>query len=124
MFNKRKLGNLGEEIASKYLINKGYFIIQKNFRTKFGEIDIIARDGRYLVFIEVKLRKSLNLGYPREAVDYYKQQRIRNLANLYLAKKRIKDAFIRFDVIEVMMDENENVKSIYLIKNAFEWKRS
>ncbi|WDU84462.1 YraN family protein [Caloramator sp. Dgby_cultured_2] len=47
----------------------------------------MARDGRYLVFIEVKLRKSLNLGYPREAVDYYKQQRIRNLANLYLAKK-------------------------------------
>lgn len=117
---KKKLGNLGEEIASKYLINKGYLIIQKNFRTKFGEIDIIARDGRYLVFIEVKLRKSLNLGYPREAVDYYKQQRIRNLANLYLAKKRIKDAFIRFDVVEIMLDENENVKSIYLIQNAFE----
>lgn len=120
MFNRKKLGNLGEEIASRHLINKGYLIIQKNFRTKFGEIDIIARDGRYLVFIEVKLRKNLNLGYPREAVDYYKQQRIKNLANLYLAKKRIKDAFIRFDVVEIMMDENENVKSIYLIKNAFE----
>jgi len=120
MFNKKELGKIGEDYAAQHLIKSGYSIIHRNFRTKFGEIDIIARDGKYLVFVEVKTRRSKEFGYPREAVDSYKQVRIKNLANLYLAKKKLFSEYTRFDVVEVFVDENNLAKSIYLIKNAFE----
>ncbi|KRQ86967.1 hypothetical protein ABG79_01157 [Caloramator mitchellensis] len=120
MFNKKDMGKIGEDLAAKHLTRNGYTIIQKNFRTKFGEIDIIARDGKFLVFVEVKTRRSIEFGYPREAVDWYKQIRIKNLANLYLAKKKQFNEYIRFDVVEIILNEQNDAKSIFLIKNAFE----
>ncbi|SEG09116.1 putative endonuclease [Caloramator fervidus] len=120
MNSKSNLGKIGEQIAVKYLINNGYYIIKRNFRTKFGEIDIIARDGKYLVFVEVKTRKGIKLGYPREAVDCFKQIKLKKLASLYLAQKKILSSYVRFDVIEVLLDAEQKVKSICLIKNAFE----
>ena len=95
-------------------------IIQRNFRTRFGEIDIIAKDGKYICFIEVKARKSVNFGRPKEAVDWYKQSRIKNIAELFIAKKRLVNTSVRFDVVEVFIDEDNNIKSVILIKNAFD----
>jgi putative endonuclease len=120
MSGNREKGILGENTACNYLQDAGYVVLQRNFRNRFGEIDIVARDGRYICFIEVKTRKSTNFGKPREAVDGYKQSRIKNIAQLFLAQKRILNSSVRFDVVEVLLDEKDNIKSVILIKNAFD----
>lgn len=81
---KRSYGDLGEDYAVKLLKKKGYTIIERNFRTKFGEIDIITREGEYLVFIEVKTRWSKKFGLPEEAVTFWKLAKIRRVAQYYL----------------------------------------
>lgn len=100
--NNRVVGSYYEEIASTYLIEKGYEIICHNFRSKFGEIDIIACDGEYIVFIEVKYRKTKQFGYPREAVTYQKQRRIIRTAQYFLLTQIGKEQSCRFDVIEIL----------------------
>lgn len=107
-------------MAAEYLICNGYSIQIRNFRTRCGEIDIIAKDGEYLVFIEVKTRTSVRFGAPREAVDYHKQNRIKNIAKLYLLQKKFFDKPVRFDVVEVLLTDKSDAKSIIIIKNAFD----
>ena len=106
-------GKIGEKIAVKFLENKGFSIIITNYRTSFGEIDIIAKDGEYIVFIEVKLRNSLKNGLPREAVNKSKQKNIIAVAEKYISENQMFNVDFRFDVIEVL----EN--SIIHIENAF-----
>lgn len=120
MFGNKHIGKLGEDIASKHILNNGYTLLERNFRSKHGEIDIIAKDGKFLVFIEVKTRKGTKFGYPREAVNWFKQNKIKNIAGLYLSKKKLWNNSIRFDIVEVILDEFDQVKSVFLIKNAFE----
>ena len=112
---KRKIGAYEENIATKYLSDNGYKIIEKNFFTKIGEIDIIANDeDDMLCFIEVKYRKSKNFGEGLEAVDKKKQRRIYNSARIYMCLNNIKeDRKCRFDVVSILGDE------ITLVKNAF-----
>jgi putative endonuclease len=114
------IGKTGEDIAYKDLINRGYVILDRNYKSKLGEIDIIARDGRFIVFVEVKTRLGIQYGYPREAVGVFKQTKIKNIASLYLTKKRLWDNQIRFDVVEIIMENAEKSKSLVVIKNAFE----
>ena len=115
MYNKREMGSKQEEIAMNYLIDNGYKILDKNFFTKSGEIDIIAKHENYLAFIEVKYRTNVNMGLPQEAVDYRKIKRISKTALYYIYKNKISsDIPCRFDVI-VILD-----KEITLIKNAFD----
>ena len=78
------MGNIGEELSSKYLENIGYKIIERNFRCKQGEIDIIAKDGEEYVFVEVKTRSNLCFGKPREAVDEYKKNHICKTVKYYI----------------------------------------
>jgi putative endonuclease len=120
MLNNRELGNLGEDLAVKYLIEKEYIIINRNYRTRYGEIDVIAQNKDYLVFIEVKARKNNNFGYPREAVDFTKQRKIIKLANYYLIKENKMNNNIRFDVVEVFLNKNNEASFIEIITNAFE----
>ena len=122
MLNNRELGKLGEDIAAHHISQNGYIILERNYRTKIGEIDIIAKHDNYLVFIEVKTRKSINFGYPREAVDKAKQFKIINIANFYLEKGKQYYCHIRFDVIEIMLHKNNEMKSIVVLKNAFNCK--
>lgn len=117
MKNYRLIGQCGEEIAASYLQSLGYIILLKNFRCKLGEIDLIARDQEYLVFIEVKYRRSLNYGYPREAVNKIKQKTISKVALYYLKQHYLYNTSCRFDVVEII--EYNNEKKINLIKNAF-----
>ena len=113
--NNRTIGKSYEEKAAKYLEQNGYTIIDVNFNCKIGEIDIIAKDKEYLVFVEVKYRKNLLKGDPSEAINYYKQRTITKVAQYYLLKKRMSfNIPCRFDVV-VIIDEQ-----IRLIKNAFE----
>lgn len=112
--NRRALGRKYEEKAAAFLTQHGFQILEQNYRDRYGEIDIIARDGRYLVFIEVKYRSSLAKGYPQEAVSRKKQEKIRHTARYYLYSRHFpEDTPCRFDVVSVLGNE------IHFIKNAF-----
>ena len=114
--NKRSLGTAWEERAAEFLKREGCEILERNFRGRRGEIDLIVRDGRYLVFVEVKYRKNADSGFPEEAVDYRKQRIISRVAQEYLLKKRLSETTpCRFDVVAIC---GERVRHS---KNAFEY---
>lgn len=112
--NKRLIGSRYEQEAAQYLKKQGYRILMLNYRCKIGEIDIVAMEGDTLVFCEVKYRKSLQYGFPAEAVDFTKQNTIRKIAGIYLMEHRIPaDSSIRFDVVSILNH------TVTLYKNAF-----
>lgn len=112
--NKRAIGNAGEDIVSAYLIKNNITILDRNFSSKHGEIDIIGMDGDYLVFFEVKYRKDLKYGYPLEAVTKAKQKHIIKAAQYYLYYYHYpEDTFIRFDCIGILDNEIEWVKNSF-----------
>ena len=114
--NKREVGTAYERQAGEYLATHGYKIVEYNFRCRMGEIDIIAKDGEYLVFVEVKYRKCAGSGNPLEAVDKKKQQIISRVAAYYcLTHGYGESTACRFDVVAILGDEIE------LVKNAFEY---
>lgn len=117
--NKRRTGSLYEQRAGEYLKGLGYEILQYNFRCRAGEIDIVAREGEYLVFAEVKYRSGSGAGHPAEAVDPRKQRVISRCAAHYLSQKRLgMETPCRFDVVSV---ENGQMR---LIRNAFPYALS
>ena len=113
--NRRQAGAHYEQEAAAYLKQQGLTILERNFHSRDGEIDLIARDGRYLVFVEVKYRKNTANGEPAEAVDYYKQRHIRRTAQYYLYSRRYgEDTPCRFDVVSILDGQ------INWIQNAFD----
>ncbi len=113
--NKRSLGNKNERKAQKYLEEQGFKILEINYYTPKGEVDIIYRDREYYVFGEVKYRKDSTMGHPIEAVDFRKQRHIVYAALYYLKSKGLGDNVnIRFDIISILGND------ICLYKNAFE----
>lgn len=122
--NRRSLGAEGERMAAEFLIANNYKILKTNFRVgRLGEIDIIAREKEYICFIEVKTRRTLSFGSPGEAVTPAKQQKIRQIAAIYISNSGSSDQCIRFDVVEVIMSKTREgtnkAESINLIRNAF-----
>ncbi|MBQ3005606.1 MAG: YraN family protein [Clostridia bacterium] len=111
----RTVGFDGEKAAKEFLKENNYKIVEQNFRTRFGEIDIIAKDGNYIVFVEVKTRGEKSFGNPMEAVDYPKQKKIIMASEQFLLKKEFFDLQPRFDVIEVFSESGK----INHIINAF-----
>ena len=111
--NRRSFGAAGEHIARDYLVQKGARILEMNFRRPTGEIDIIARQARTVVFVEVKRRSSTRYGRPAEAVDRAKQGHILRTAALYMQEKGLDDAPVRFDVIEVLPDAIRHIESAF-----------
>lgn len=110
----RKKGAVIEEAVSGYLKNKGYTILERNYICHFGEIDIIAKEKEYIVFIEVKYRKNAAFGYPEEAVDTRKQKKLLKTALFYIRQNHISiDNNYRFDVVSVTGNK------VKIIKNAF-----
>ena len=113
-----QLGQEGEGIAEQYLLKQGYQIIEKNFRSQQGEVDLIARDGDYLVFVEVKSYSYRSYGSPVGAVRKNKKQSVIHAARTYLYKKKIKDTYCRFDVVTIYR-KMDGSQAIELYKNAF-----
>lgn len=111
--NKREVGTAYEQFAAAYLKELGYEIVEANYRCPVGEIDLVAKDGSYLVFVEVKYRKNLAAGSPFEAVNTKKQQTIRQVARWYLAERHGEDMPVRFDVAGILGEE------ITIVKDAF-----
>lgn len=116
MINTKLKGQSGENIAANYLKKKGYEIIERNFSTDIGEIDIIAAHDGYLVFVEVKSRLNDVHGYAADAVNYYKRRKINEVAAQYIKKYRLFDKPVRFDVVEVYTQD----KRVEHIENAFD----
>ncbi len=117
MANNTKIkGSIGEKLAHDYLISKGYFVIEKNYRCSNGEIDLICKKGDYTIFIEVKYRRTTSFGLPKEAVNLKKQQKIKITAMHYINEKQLINTDFRFDVIEII---HKNDIKINHIKNAF-----
>ena len=118
-FNKREFGSKGEELATKFLENLGYEIIERNYHFGHGEIDIIAKDIKknHLVFVEVKSRKNNEFGPPELAVTPSKQELGRKIASAYLYEKEIQDIDCRMDVIAI--EFNHKPPLLNHIENAF-----
>ncbi len=114
----QKAGAKGESLAAWYLKKNGYKIIEQNYRTPLGEIDIIAKEKKTIVFVEVKLRRSVRYGNPKWAVTRQKQRKISMVALQYLKSTRQMDAGARFDVVAVTANRDE--PRIEIVKNAFE----
>ena len=113
LVNKRELGNKYELQAVAHLRQQGYQILVHNFFCRFGEIDIIAKKEAYYVFVEVKYRKKSEYGYPREAVNKQKQNRIRRCASYYLSQKVGYEVACRFDVIEILEEELRHLEAAF-----------
>ena len=115
---RKSLGRRGEELACEYLEQKGFTIVERNYRTKQGEIDIIARGDNREVFVEVKARRTGDYGEPEEAVTDTKVRRIRAVASEYLGEKGL-GTDVRFDVISVLFDTEGNLKDLRHLPDAF-----
>ncbi|MBQ2063195.1 MAG: YraN family protein [Firmicutes bacterium] len=107
--DKKDIGAFGERMAGEWMKQNGYAIIERNYRCRAGEIDIIACRGGVLVFAEVKTRTGDAFGMPAEAVDRRKQQHMRRAAQWYMNAHRIHDTTVRFDVVEILIDHLKGV---------------
>ena len=120
MVNKFLLGRQGEGEAVRYLQSNGYRILHRNLRARFGEIDVVARDGAALCFVEIKARSSTRFGFPEEAVNFQKRQKLLKLAAWYLQSRRpAGHSHVRFDVLS-LLNGPDGPARIRLIKGAFE----
>lgn len=111
------MGEKGEELVAKYYKRKWYKLLYTNYRTRLGEIDVIAQKGKLVVFIEVKTRKNSNYSEARDAVTPAKQRKIRITAQEFLQEYKLQDHFVRFDVAEVYI--NDDGEKINIIEDAF-----
>lgn len=116
---RRSFGQEGESAAEQYLRHKGYRIVARNLRSPLGELDLVVEDGRVLVFVEVKARRTNAFGGAIYAVHHRKQEKLIQLAALYLARHHIKDRLCRFDVV-LLQGVGTGPAQIEHIQNAFE----
>jgi putative endonuclease len=116
--DRKRTGKKGEDIAVAYLISRGYRIVERNYKCPLGEIDIVARDGDELVFVEVKSRKSEEFGDPQLAVGLKKQKKVSRISLAYLKEKHLYPCNARFDVVAIKMLPDGS--TVELIQNAFE----
>ncbi len=117
--DRRSVGMRGEEAAKVFLQRRGYTILEENYRTPLGEIDVIARDGATVVFVEVKTRRSALFGPPQEAVTAAKRHQIVKVAEYYLARRGSPAADYRFDVVAVSLSREDEPPQCTLIPDAF-----
>jgi len=120
LFAARPLGRRGEDAAARHLRRLGYLIVARGHRDSIGEIDLIAVDGRTLVFVEVKTRTSHDAGHPADAVDTAKQERLTRLALAYMKRHDLLESAARFDVVAVTWPANRGQPTIEHFKSAFE----
>jgi len=119
--NDKKTGPQGEDIAVSFLEEQGYVVLVRNYRQRFGEIDIVAEDGGVLVFIEVKTRKNNRYGSPFEAVDSRKQKKLSMMAQDYISRNKMEDRAARFDVVAVLL-KKDSCPEVELIRDAFDFQ--
>lgn len=114
----KNVGKLGEQLAQQLLTDKGYQIIERNFGTKFGEIDLIAKDRGIWVFVEVKTKKGLDFGSPEEMFTKGKMQRVKRMAAIYLQGQETK---CRIDMVAVVLDSQNQSERVTHYPNVIMW---
>jgi putative endonuclease len=119
-FPEKSLGDRGEDAAARFLRRQGYHILARGLDSPLGELDIVAVDGRTVVFVEVKTRRSDDAGRPEEAIDQLKEQRMTQAALAYLKSNRLLSYASRFDVVAITWPEGAKRPTIEHFKNAFE----
>jgi putative endonuclease len=115
---RQELGKRGEDLACAELEKLGYVVMDRRFRTRRGELDIVARDGNVLVFVEVRARSGSRYGTPFESVTWQKRQRLSHMAASYLSIKRVTTMACRFDVVSIV--EERGTHTIELVRGAFD----
>lgn len=120
--SRLKVAKIGEALALKHLKARGYRILVQNYRARRGEIDLIARDGEFIVFVEVKTRRSLKFGLPQAAVTLQKQRQISKVALAYLQAQDLLDAPCRFDVIAIHLSPQLELLRLEQIESAFDFQ--
>lgn len=120
--DRKKLGRFGEKVAVLYLKEKGFRVIERNFRTKrWGELDVVTIYGDILVFVEVKTRTSKRYGEPYEALNFYKKRSLRRAARYYKLARPETPERLRFDLVSVLVDPfTKKLKSLEHFENIFE----
>ncbi|MDR7483852.1 MAG: YraN family protein [Armatimonadota bacterium] len=117
--SRADLGTAGEQAAAAWLQTHGYEILDRNARTRYGEIDLVARIGDVVVFLEVKSRTSARFGHPAEAIVARKQRRLLRLAEAYLHSRHLEGYAVRFDAVAVHLDAAGRMVEIEHIPDAF-----
>src|SRR5688572_2989355 len=120
LLTAKTLGQRGEDAAARYLRKLGYVIVARGHKGSIGELDLVAVDGRTVVFVEVKTRTSHDAGHPADAVDEAKQRRLTRLALAYLKRHDLLECSARFDVVAVTWPANSGRPTIEHFQNAFE----
>ena len=120
--SRLNIAKIGESLAAKHLKARGYRILAQNYRARRGEIDLIARDGEFTVFVEVKTRRSLRFGLPQAAVTWQKQRQISKVALAYLQAHNLLDAPCRFDVIAIHLSPQLELLHLEQIESAFDFQ--
>ena len=117
---RRQLGDHGEDLAAAALKKQGYKILERNYVTPLGEIDLIARQGKTVVVVEVKTRRGSRFGGPQEAVHPASRTRLRRLADYYLKAKRLTETPVRFDVVAITL-AGDDIPRWRLFRMRFDW---
>ena len=117
------IGKIGESLAVAHLRKRGCKILAQNYRAGRGEIDLIVKDGQFIVFVEVKTRRSLKFGVPQAAVTQQKQRQISKIALAYLRSKNLWDSPCRFDVIGIHLSYRSELLRLEHIESAFEFQQ-
>ena len=116
---RQQLGLDGEQCAVDALVARGYVILARRYRTRFGELDIVARDGETLVFVEVKARRGVTFGQPEVAVHWRKRRRLTRLAESFLAEGKLHHVACRFDVVGVVWQDGQ-APDVQVFRHAFD----
>ncbi len=117
MSDDKLTGKFGEQLAKEHLVSNKYKIVEQNFRTRTGEIDIIAEKDKTLVFVEVKTRVGKKFGLPYEAVGFYKMNHLKKASTYYLMLHNYPNMKYRFDVISIILNEDKSVESLKHFEN-------
>lgn len=117
--SRKEIGKIGEDAAARHLEKQGYHVLFRNWTTRLGELDIIATDEEYLIFVEVRTTTGNRFGYGFQSVDFRKQHKIRRLALQFLQQYRLESKPLRFDVISVLMGKDLRVEELQHIPAAF-----
>lgn len=120
VFPKKTLGRRGEDAAARFLQRRGYKILARGRRLASGELDLVALDGRTIVFVEVKTRTSADAGHPADAVDAVKQRKLTRLAVTFMKRHGLLEFPARFDVVAITWPDGRGRPTIEHFKNAFE----
>jgi len=117
--NTKHIGNIGEKLTEEYLIKEGFIILERNYRSKYGEIDLISLKNDKIFFFEVKTRKSLNFGFPVEAYTRMKQERIIKTALIYINNLQVKKSF-QFNLVSILLSDSNDIKEFKIYENAID----